>query len=138
MAGTKGNQNAKGHDGRNGGRKSAYEERIAAEMVQDIFAGRIDVTVLKRVLKAIEDKSTKALKNAWEITMFQLWDGKEKTLITLLNKIVPDKIDQKGFNKVLSHLIRMPLKHDTDHGYTIPNTASDADDPVGTTPGETD
>lgn len=87
MVAPKGNQYAKGNKG--GGRKSAYEERQLADVLQDAWENGFD-----------EDAAKKRLKNKKNIRILDRYLVKsgesERILCDMSKKIFPDKTNVSG------------------------------------------
>lgn len=86
MAAPKGNQNAKGNPG--GGRKSAYEEGLMAELLKKAFFEGVNTDELKKSLSAKQIK-------LFDVTLQKALTS-ERMLIELVKKLYPDKHEHSG------------------------------------------
>lgn len=84
MAGTIGNQNAKGNKG--GGRKSAYEERADAEFLWKMFTEPVDKAVL---MKKIATGKFSIL----ESMVIKALSGNERLISDIFKKLFPDSMN---------------------------------------------
>lgn len=95
MAGTKGNQNAKGSKG--GGRKSAYQELADARKLHDMFFKEQDQELIERKI----GRGKFALKDRF---LLNGMEGDSRILTKLIDKLYPDGIDVKSGGQPLSIL----------------------------------
>lgn len=86
MGAAKGNQNAKGNPG--GGRNSAYEESMMADLLKDAFFGGVDTDALAKEMKG------KKLK-LFQLTLARAIKN-DRILLELFKKLYPDKIEHSG------------------------------------------
>lgn len=83
-----GNQNAKGHDGSNAGRKSAYEEMANAEFLAEMFFKERNVDEVRAIIEGKEGVKKYSVATA---LLAKALAGNERIMVEIFKKIYPDK-----------------------------------------------
>lgn len=85
MGAPRGNTNGRGQPGRSG-RKSAYQERADADLLWDVFNGKVDKAELAKRIAT----GTCSIRDVW---ILKALSGNERLIDTIVKKIFPDSVN---------------------------------------------
>lgn len=82
------------HGNKNSGRKSAYAEKVNAELLAEMFLGKIDKDEVKKKLAS----GKYSLK---DVFISKAFSGNEQILNNIFRKLFPDTINQENTGKII-------------------------------------